>query len=334
MIKWIVIIILVSIGTTIKAQSGIPAIIKVVNPYTDELVSTASIALEKKGINGSYEGWGMYKTDEQGKIALSLFLGQAYTLTIKKTGYYTQIVALTTDDLSRLSNNAYSVSLRPKDCFRLRGTIEMGSQNKWSEASIRFTETKTQDTWTTIIRSDNSYKTCAKCGGEYAVHILVRDSVIKEDVVTLNKDDCTGQRNPLATINFTIDTTTSSLAVDKGVEVNYEIGDSIVIENLVFEGKTKALEKNALEALEKISQLLLNNKALVVAFHIYTAPNKSARYNWLVAQKRAIVIGDYLKEQGVPEKQFKLIPKGEKKTKRRKQKQIKNWVEMHVIKPI
>lgn len=293
-------------------QYTIPTTLEVENAYTLKAVVGAQIIVKQKESDGKYYSYGIYHTDSIGIINLSLNEGKVYTITTKKDKYYTQITVLSTDDISRVGKNKFGLSMRPKDCYRIRGQVKkemplLGEnyiilQNRASNISEKID-----------IDSKGYYCACATCGQNYLLVPHLNGAQYQTDTLELNEETCRGKRNPLLELNILPQEIKKEPIVEviKEPKVKYSRGDSMVLENLVFEGKKQNTDDKGIEELNSLCKDLLKYPDLIIELKVHTDTKKSERYNWLLSRKRSDFMGEYLEEKGIDPSRFTITPVGE-----------------------
>lgn len=322
-------------------QFTIPAALEVENTYNLKSVAGAQILVQQKGSDGKYYSYGIYYTDSLGLVSLSLNNGEVYTITTKKKNYYTQITVLSTDDISRTGKNKFGLSMRPKDCYRLKGKVK--SQTPFvGENYLILQNLESNQSERVDINQEGYYFACGTCGQNYLVIPYLDGKQQKIDTIELHEETCQGKRNPLLELNI-VPQEVPEEPVAEVIEVpkgKYAKGDSIVLENLVFEGKTKQLNDLGGTALELLYQNLLENPKLIVELRVHTDARKSERYNWLLAKKRGNYVEEFLLEKGIDPTRFTIVPIGEAeiinhctngKSCSKEEHAINNRVEMRVL---
>jgi len=293
-------------------QYTIPTTLEVENTYNLKAVIGAQVLVQQKESDGKYYSYGIYYTDSSGIINLSLNEGKVYTVTTKKVNYYTQIMVLSTDDISRIGKNKFGLSMRPKDCYRIRGKVKSPKpfvgQNYLVLQNIESNESEE-----IAINQEGDYYGCATCGQSYLVTPYLDGEQYKTDTLRLHEETCRGKRNPLLKFDVVLEAVLREPVVEV-VEVShhkYRKGDSMILKNLVFEGKSPKTDANGKEELNLLSKDLLEYRALVIELRVHTDTRKSERYNWLLSKKRGVFIEEFLEEKGVDPIQFIVVPVGE-----------------------
>lgn len=327
--------------STVQAfQFTIPTALEVENTYNLKPVVGAQILVKQKESDGKYYNYGIYYTDSLGLLSLSLNEGKTYTVTTKKENYYTQIAVLSTDDISRIGKNKFGLSMRPKDCYRLRGKIKNLSPLV-GENYLILQNMQSNDSEKVAINQEGYYFACGTCGQNYLIIPYLDGKQQKIDTIELHEETCQGKRNPLLELNITPQE--APIVSDEVVETpkgKYAKGDSLVLEDLVFEGKTKQLNDIGSEALDLLYINLVENPKLIVELRVHTDARKSERYNWLLAQKRGAFIEQFLKDKGIKPARFTVVSVGEAeilnhctngKSCSKAEHAINNRVEMRVL---
>lgn len=323
-------VLLLYCAQVLKARnSTVPAVIAVVNTYTGDAVTDATVKVEVKTVNGRYQQLGVYQTDSAGYVHASLFHGVSYTLTVNKPNFFTQLTILSTTELSRREHNKFNVSLRPKDCYRLKGIVK--SNQKMVQEGWVLVQDKTNQKEQRVAIKNGNYFTCGTCGHDYILTPIINDVKGHSDTIHLAEMACRTKQNPLLALNLEYDIPEKATTpIDTG---KYAKGDSLVLENLVFKEKSSNLIDLGSTALQKLAKTLLANPKLIVALHIYTDARKSKRYNWLLAKKRGNLIQQFLEKQGIQQGQYSIVPEGEMTTAQCPKKTCvkENRVEMRVL---
>jgi outer membrane protein OmpA-like peptidoglycan-associated protein len=293
-------------------QYTIPTTLEVENTYNLKAVIGAQVLVQQKESDGKYYSYGIYYTDSSGIISLSLNEGKVYTVTTKKVNYYTQIMVLSTNDISRISKNKFGLSMRPKDCYRIRGKVKSPKpfvgQNYLILQNLESNESEI-----IAINQEGNYYGCATCGERYLVTPSLNGERYKTDTLKLHEETCQGKRNPLLELNVVLEEVPTEPVVDV-VEVSqkkYTKGDSMILKSLVFEGKSQKTDEKGKEELNLLSKDLLEYRDLVIELRVHTDARKSERYNWLLSRRRGTFIEEFLEEKGVDPIQFTVVPVGE-----------------------
>lgn len=322
-------------------QFTIPTALEVENTYNLKPVEGAKILVQQKESDGRYYNYGTYYTDNLGTTSLSLNEGKTYTITTQKENYYTQITVLSTDDISRIGKNKFGLSMRPKDCYRLRGKIESQTALLGENYLILKNRASNKEE-RVLINEEGYYFACGTCGENYLIIPYLDGKQQKIDTIELHEETCQGKRNPLLELNI-VPEEAPTKPLEPVVEIpegQYAKGDSLVLEDLVFEGKTKQLNTVGSEALDLLYQNLLDNPKLIVELRVHTDARKSERYNWLLAKKRGAFIEQFLLEKGMESNRFTIVPVGEAeiinrctngKSCSKEEHAVNNRVEMRVL---
>lgn len=294
----------------VQAQFTIPTALEVENTYNLKPVIGAQVAVQQKESDGKYYTFGTYYTDSLGITNLSLNKGKTYTIITKKENYYTQITVLSTEELSRIGKNKFGLSMRPKDCYRLRGKVEK-SEVLAGENYLVLKNLKNNVSETVAINQEGYYFACGTCGQSYLVIPYLDGKQQKMDTIELHEETCQGKRNPLLELNITPQEARIDSIENTPPQGKYAKGDSLILKDLVFEGKTKQLNDVGGAALDLLYQNLVENPKLIVELRVHTDARKSERYNWLLAKKRGAFIEQYLSEKGVTADRFTIVAVGE-----------------------
>lgn len=295
----------------IKAyQITVPTAIYVENTYTLKPIIAAELTIKQKEIDGRYYTYGTYKTDSLGTVSVSLNRNKTYTVITQKQNFYTQIVVFSTRDLSRTNKNRFGLSMRPKDCYRIKGKVYTDIELTGSDYFI-LEDIVSKETEMVAINAEGYYFACGDCGKTYSITPFIGDEEQKKDTVTLLEQYCQDKRNPLLKFNINTDKAVPLVQEENKKEGIYAKGDSMVLENLVFEGKTRELNNEGGAALDLLYQNLLNNPKLIVELYVHTDARKSERYNWLLAKRRGNFINEFLSEKGIRTERFTIFPVGE-----------------------
>jgi outer membrane protein OmpA-like peptidoglycan-associated protein len=293
-------------------QYTIPTTLEVKNAYTLKAVVGAQIIVKQKESDGKYYGYGIYYTDSLGLISLSLNEGKVYTITTKRANYYTQITVLSTDDISRIGKNKFGLSMRPKDCYRIRGKV-ISAQPLVGENYLTLKNQASNKSERIDIDEEGDYCACATCGENYLLTPYLNGMEYKIDTLELNEEKCRGKRNPLLELNIVPnEVPTEPIAeVVQEPKVKYATGDSMILRNLVFRGKSENTDERGKEELNSLSKDLLEYPELAIELRVHTDTKKSERYNWLLSKKRGNFMGEYLEEKGINPTRFTITPVGE-----------------------
>lgn len=312
--------------TALMAQntnSAVPAVIYVQNAYTSQAEEGVELQVAIKQPNGQQYRLSTHHTNAQGMINLSLQPVVSYSITSKKANYYTQLTLLNTKDLARTNKNRFNISLRPKFCYRLKGQIR-GEQLVWKEAYFTMTNITTQEIQRVELSARGAYHTCGKCGETYVIAPFVNGQAQVLDTLYLSPSQCQDGRNPLLQFDFQLKPQPPSIEEslpNEGQEATKSktikaieqlaIGDSLIIDELRFEGKTKKLNTKGNKALEDLVNALQANPQLFIELIVHTDARKSNRYNWLVAQKRGTWLTEYFTNKGISTERIVITPVGE-----------------------
>ena len=292
-------------------QYTIPTALEVENTYNLKPVVGAQVLVQQKEANGEYYSYGIHYTDSAGIINLSLNEGKTYTVTTKKANYYTQIAVLSTDDISRTGKNKFGLSMRPKNCYRIRGKIKR-SEPFVGENYLILQDMKSNKAEKIDINQEGAYYACATCGENYLVIPYLNGEQYKTDTVELHEETCEGKRNPLLELNIVPkEVPVPVVEVVKVLKNKYTKGQSKILKNLVFPGKIQGTDDLGEKELSLLSQDLLENPDLVIELRVHTDAKKSERYNWILSRKRGSFIGGFLENKGVDSLQFTIISVGE-----------------------
>ncbi|CAA6813981.1 MAG: Unknown protein [uncultured Aureispira sp.] len=293
-------------------QYTVPTTLEVENAYTLRPVVGAQLVVQQKDPKGKYYNYGVYYTDSLGIVSLSLNEHQVYTVSTKKDNYYTQITGFSTTDISRVDNNKFGLSMRPKGCYRIRGEVKKQSSFV-GENYLLLQDLASKESQKIAIHQDGSYYACATCGQNYSLIPYLNGKKQKTDTLTLNREDCEGKRNPLLELDI-IPQEISEQPIVEVVKVpkrKYKKGDSMILKNLVFEGKSQVTNTVGNKQLDSLSQDLLKYPDLIIELRVHTDAKKSERYNWLLSRKRSAYIEKYLANKGIKTTQFTVVAVGE-----------------------
>jgi len=325
--------------TTASAfQFTIPTTLEVENAYTVKPVIGAEVLVQQKGSDGKYYSYGVYYTDSLGLVNLSLNEEKTYTITTKKKSYYTQIAVLSTDNISRIDKNKFGLSMRPKRCYRLRGKVEKLTPSVGDNYLI-LKNLKSNKSEKITINKEGYYFACGSYGGRYLIIPHIDGVQYQIDTLELPEETFRNKKNPFLELNIVPQKVPLPPVVEVP-NVKYKKGDSLILEKIVFEGKTEALNELGKKELDLLSQDLLDNPKLTIKLRIHTDARKSERYNWLLARKRAEYIENFLIKKGIELTQFTIVPIGEAEIINRcrngkpcssKDHSVNNRVEMRVL---
>lgn len=328
-----------NVSVTQAYQLTVPTAIYVENTYTLKPLVKAEVTLKQKETDGKYYTYGIYETDSLGTASISLNNNKTYTVTTKKSNYYTQITVLSTNDISRTGKNKFGLSMRPKDCYRIKGQVETNLELTGN--NYFFLRDLGSGTVETVsINKEGKYFACGKCGKNYSITPFLNDEQQKVDTIDLLMEYCQNKRNPMLKFNIKAEKAIEEAPIVEKEKGKYAKGDSIVLENLVFEGKTRQLNDLGNQALELLYQNLQENPKLIVELRVHTDARKSERYNWLLARKRGKFIDEFLIEKGVSPERYSVISIGETeimnhckngKSCSKAEHAVNNRVEMKVI---
>lgn len=287
---------------------SVPTTLYVENAYTLQAEAGVELSIELRQPNGQYFQVSTHSTNEMGKVSLSLQPDLSYSITSKKKDYYTQLTLLETKELARTNKNRFNISLRPKFCYRLQGQIS-GAKNIGNDTYFDMTNLATQESQRVPINAQGEYYTCGKCGETYVIAPVVEGEAQELDTLYLSPTACEGGRNPLLHFNFKLKPQPVVAIISEAEPV--ELEDSLVVKDLSFEGKTKKLGAQGQKALEGLVAELKASPDLFVELLVHTDSRKSERYNWLLAQKRGVLLSAYMEEQGIPAERYVIVPVGE-----------------------
>lgn len=291
-------------------QMTVPTSIYVENTYNLKPVIGATLTVRQKEADQKYYTYGTYQTDSLGIVNLSLNHNKVYTVTTKKKDYYTQITVLSTNEISRTGKNKFGLSMRPKNCYRIRGKVQANFPLTGKDYFI-LEDLDTKTTETVAISQEGYYAACGQCGKTYSIQPFLNEVPQQTDTIVLLEQYCQEKRNPLLEFNIRPQEAVVPEKEAPEPQGKYAKGDSVVLENLVFEGKTRQLNTAGNEALAMLYQILFENPKLIVELYVHTDARKSERYNWLLAKKRGKLIQDFLLEKGIEEERFMIVPVGE-----------------------
>lgn len=270
-------------------------------------VSDVAIKVEQRVFlaagNSYVEQYGTNTTDSTGNVVVSLLPNQSYLLTITREGFFSQLMQLNTANFSRTGRNGARVSLRPKKILTFRGNV-LVKKNIKLQGTATLINTATKAQRTKQIDSTGRYKIQGIAGEPYELKLVVPpylDTLVRVD--DLEQTIVMGE--PSFVVDFPLEAATKELVPE---EV-YETGDSLVLQQLQFEGKTADLRQA--KWLDTLSRALLNQPALKVRLEIHTDTRKSHRFNRLLAEKRAEKLKRALLAKQVPEERFACDPLGE-----------------------
>lgn len=299
----------------------IPAAIYIENAYTFEPQQGVDIQLNIKQPNGTVYSAGTYLSDAEGMVPLSLLPNTVYQISSRKATYYSQLTLLETKELSRTGNNRFNISLRPKACYRLQGQVAQ-AVGEGSYFDLR--EANTGATQRVRIRPDGRYFACGECGSTYYLTAQLDGEAQLPDTVYLDPLACTTARNPIMNLTFqprpapVVVKAVEAIAADKDPNAALSeyipaVDDSLIVENLVFEGKTKKLGSASEAVLLELIDALAADEDLVVELLVHTDSRKSERYNWLLAERRGALLKEYLDNKGIDPQRYRILPIGEQK---------------------
>jgi outer membrane protein OmpA-like peptidoglycan-associated protein len=302
------------LASSLRGQENsvsVPATIYIQNTYTLQAEKGVEVRFELRQPNGQFFRADTRYTNEQGMVNISLEPNLTYALTSRKAEYFTQVTLLETKELSRTDRNRFNISLRPKACYRLQGQVQ-GTRNQWQGAYFTLTNLATQERQRVDIDEQGRYYACGKCGETYQIAPIVQGQPQVLDTLYLSPAACERRQNPL--LKFNLRLKPQPLVVKRIPEeapLPRTQEDSLVVENLSFEGKTKKLGAQGQQALEELATALQAEPNLFVELLVHTDSRKSERYNWLLAQKRGALLEKYLQEQGIDPERYVIVPVGE-----------------------
>lgn len=305
------------VGTIAQGEEqvfSVPVAIYIENAYTFAPQNGVTVTIQVRQPNGRPYRFGVYKTDAQGVILLSLLPSTVYQITSQKDGYFSQLTLLETKNLSRTGKNRFNISLRPKECFRLQGQLQ---RTIGEESYFTLTNLATKATQKVRILSDGRYYACGACGETYRLEATIGGQVQQPDTIYLDPRSCMEERSPIMRLSVQ---PIPILEVEPIKEEPEEItssllpsiGDSLIVENLVFEGKTKRLGEAGRAILEELITILAEDSNLVVKLLIHTDARKSERYNWLLAERRGELLRRSMEARGIDPRRYCILPIGEK----------------------
>lgn len=291
--------------------TSVPTTLYVQNAYTLQAEEGVELKFELRQPNGQYFRTATHYTNADGMVSLSLQPNLSYSITSKKDQYYTQLTLLETKDLARTSKNRFNISLRPKSCYRLQGQVQ-GDTPVGEGAYFEMTNLASLESQTVAIDKQGYFFTCGSCGATYAIAPYIGGQAQELDTLYLSPSQCKGGRNPLLNFNLSLkpQPVIEEPTPPEGIAA-LAVGDSLVVKDLSFEGKTKKLGGQAQKALEELVATLQAEPNLFVELLVHTDSRKSERYNWLLAQKRGKLLEEYMQEQGIAPERYVIVPVGE-----------------------
>ena len=84
-----------------------------------------------------------------------------------------------------------------------------------------------------------------------------------------------------------------------------KIGEKMVLANIFYETDSWELKKESLAELDKLLDLLNDNKELVVEIGGYTDATGNIEHNMVLSEKRALSVVDFLVENGISSERLK-----------------------------
>lgn len=298
---------------------SIPAAIYIEDSYTFEPQAGVKVQLHIKKPDGTSYRYGEYTSNAEGMIPLSLLPQTVYQISSRKAKYYSQLTLLETQELSRTGKNRFNISLRPKSCYRLQGQIH---QEVGEKSFFELTDASTGVAQRVRIFPDGRYYACGECGTTYYLTAQINGEIQQPDTIYLDPIACTIQRRPIMNLDFQPRPPLPSVKeipqpekpVERGAETYIPaVNDSLIVENLVFEGKTKRLDAAGEAVLLELMDALVADEDLVVELLVHTDARKSERYNWLLAERRAALIEQYLEDKNIDSRRYRILPIGEQK---------------------
>ncbi len=289
-----------------KAQSSstIPISIVVESAAFLQPVPACSIRVELKedfGNGNRYtERIGTFKTNETGDCTISVLPNKMYQVYVFRSGFFSQLLLLNTNNYSRSNKNRTKVSLRPKGLLTIRGKI-ISEREEPVEGTVTLIDKVTQSQRRNTIEPDGNYKIQGIKGESYQLHLVVEglmDTVV--DVAELREEFVMGE------LSFLFD---MPLANAAPLKPDYVTGDSLILPNMQFVGKTADLSEALW--LDTLAQKLLADSTLIIEIQVHTDARKSNRFNRILTQKRADLLQAELLGRQIPDTQFTIVARGE-----------------------
>ena len=266
---------------------------KVTDQETGSVLANATIVIKDK--NGSEVA--TLKTDSKGNYKKELPFDTNYQLTASLEGYNEK-----SGNVSLYPNN-YPKGVRkdfklrkpkPKTTACVRGKV----MDEKTKKVLPGATVKIMDQDGNIIKevkadSEGKYEACDIPFGSYDIAATKKGYMFKLDKFDLN-----------------------SSHVDTGLEKDmylkkFEIGMSIVLENIYYDVAKATLRPESVEELERLIQIMNENPTLVIEIGGHTDSDGSDSYNQKLSQARAQSVVDYLIEAEVGTDRMKANGYGE-----------------------
>lgn len=287
-----------------QSSSTIPISIVVENAAFLQPVAACSIRVELKedfGNGNRYtERIGTFETNETGNCTISLLPNKMYQVYVFRSGFFSQLLLLNTNNYSRFNKNRTKISLRPRDLLTIRGNI-ISQQDGAIEGTVTLIDKITHNIRTSLIEPNGDYKIQGIKGENYQMHLVVEglmDTIV--DVTELREEFVMGE------LSFLFDVPLANAAPP---EPDYMTGDSVILPNMQFLGKTADLSEALW--LDTLAQKLLANPTLIIELQVHTDARKSNRFNRILTQKRADLLQAELLGRQIPAAQFTIVARGE-----------------------
>jgi outer membrane protein OmpA-like peptidoglycan-associated protein/tetratricopeptide (TPR) repeat protein len=232
-----------------------------------------------------------YQSDKEGKFRIKLTKNTDYYLTFKKDGYkslhqeyYTRGRKAGWVDLNKIMDLTLA-KVEKKDITYLTGKVKDKSTDEGVKAKIQF-----------IDNDKNKIAATYLCGknGRYRIKL----PEIKTYGVEITAEDYLYYAEQVDFSNLSVKN--DSIHKDFILEP-IEVGKKVVIENIFFETGKSKLKPESYEALDKILELLRNNKSLKLEIAGHTDNVGSYSSNKKLSTNRAKSVVDYLVGHGIDE---------------------------------
>lgn len=315
---------------------SVPTEIYVQDAYTKELLSNVTLQLGL-GVNAE-----KHQTNDLGSLVLSLFSTNDYKILVQKEGYYTQITSLSMNGFSRTKKNRFGISLRPKDCFRVKGKINLPKGDSLDKnMELSFTKLGSNSVQKVKIQANQTYVFCGACNQEYLVTVNAEKFIPFKDTITLENDNCGLKKSSVFAFNLSLEPKEAAAEEEVIVAVGeYTKGDTMQLEGFKFKAKTAVFELEGSTALNNLYENLKKYPSLIVRLEVHTDVRKSHRYNWMLSEKRAEKIIEFLESKNIDKKQYTVVALGEEHPANRcsgtvrcseAEHQVNNRIEIHVL---
>lgn len=284
------------------STSTVPTALYVGNAAFEAPINGATVALTLQEDFGNQKRpvstfIGMFVSDTAGIVTVSLIPDKSYLIQTSKSGFYTQLSKIKTDNFSRIRQNKKGISLRPRSILSIKGNIIM-PKGKGGLVTLR--NKQTNNTRTEILNETGNYDIKAVKGNDYELHVFIEG--IMDTVVHIAEKDLNEHSGNVPFVyNF----------VPNAPKPNYRAGDVFALKgyNLNFIDRTIRLSGEIW--LDTLTHILRDNPKVKIQIGIHTDARKSDRLNLILCEKRAETVRAELVERGISERQYTFDLKGE-----------------------